>query len=208
MERIIKFEDLMNPGNKGQIIAKSYQEFINECPVDTNGFIFSINDDIVSIQTIEDSFSDGGMKFDSDKTRFTLVPVTYFYDLFEHPRDSAMKDNSQFQVFTDILSEYQDIHEDLSDVTEYINEVFHMAANGRSEQELFIAIADLYSFGAKKYADNSWKGVSVDRYIDALGRHIIKGSENIDDDSGMKHWVHILWNCIAVYYLIRNKDEK
>lgn len=63
------------------------------------------------------------------------------------------------------------------------------------------AIAEVGTFGAKKYARNSWQNVdnSIERYTDAMWRHRL--SEGVDDESGFPHYYHELWNMMAVIEL-------
>jgi len=60
------------------------------------------------------------------------------------------------------------------------------------------ALAEVLTFGAQKYAPNSWQGVEEGerRYLDALMRHIeaYRSGEAIDDDSGLSHLKHAITN--------------
>ena len=59
--------------------------------------------------------------------------------------------------------------------------------------------------GAAKYSDNGWKEVkgSTDRYMDALGRHLLalQKGETHDQLSGSLHLAHVAWNALAVLEL-------
>lgn len=63
------------------------------------------------------------------------------------------------------------------------------------------AIAEVGTFGANKYARNSWQNVSnaIERYTDAMWRHRL--SDGVDDESGFPHYYHELWNMLAVVEL-------
>ena len=60
------------------------------------------------------------------------------------------------------------------------------------------ALAEVLTFGAQKYAPNSWQGVEDGerRYLDALMRHLeaYRSGEVIDDDSGLSHLKHAITN--------------
>lgn len=65
-------------------------------------------------------------------------------------------------------------------------------------------IAKLYTIGAEKYADNSWKEIEngFERYRAALLRHMIaymKG-ERFDDETGINHITAVAWNAIAMLW--------
>ena len=66
------------------------------------------------------------------------------------------------------------------------------------------AVSEVGTFGAKKYARSSWKGVenAAIRYEDALYRHAYKSSyEERDDESGLLHAAHLAWNALAILQL-------
>lgn len=56
-------------------------------------------------------------------------------------------------------------------------------------------IADVLTFGAKKYQAHSWRSVpeGYERYRDALYRHLnaIERGEYLDPESGLPHWYHV-----------------
>ena len=64
--------------------------------------------------------------------------------------------------------------------------------------EIIKDIARVREYGLAKYGDaESWKSVEVERYRDALFRHLISYIENptgIDDESGMPHLWHVACN--------------
>lgn len=59
------------------------------------------------------------------------------------------------------------------------------------------SLARVLTYGANKYADNSWQGVEPNRYIAALMRHLtefMKDNNSRDSESGLLHIEHILCN--------------
>jgi len=65
-------------------------------------------------------------------------------------------------------------------------------------------LADILTFGSKKYGDNSWQRVdnAVERYKATLFRHLIawcKG-ERKDPESGRSHLHHVLTNCVFLIW--------
>lgn len=70
------------------------------------------------------------------------------------------------------------------------------------------AVAEVLTFGAKKYAEDSWKTVpnAIKRYENALGRHFLafnKGEE-FDPETGLPHLAHIATNAL---FLIELRKE-
>lgn len=70
------------------------------------------------------------------------------------------------------------------------------------------AVAQVMTFGAKKYSPNGWKTVpnAVPRYTAALLRHLtaIQLGEVIDPDSGLPHWDHVACNSMFLSWFHRN----
>jgi hypothetical protein len=60
------------------------------------------------------------------------------------------------------------------------------------------SLAEVLTFGAKKYAPNSWQTVpdAERRYLDALYRHLeaYRSGEYIDPESGLHHLKHAITN--------------
>lgn len=75
--------------------------------------------------------------------------------------------------------------------------------------EIKLYLAEILTFGAKKYAPDNWKKVDVKRYYDAFERHINAfqlGEEN-DQESGMHHLKHALTNMVFITWLELNKPK-
>lgn len=58
------------------------------------------------------------------------------------------------------------------------------------------AVAEVLTFGAKKYKPYSWRYVPPEDYLDALLRHIqaAREGDKTDSESGMLHIAHALCN--------------
>lgn len=72
-----------------------------------------------------------------------------------------------------------------------------------------LAVSEVTTFGAKKYAPRSWMTVpnARDRYNDALHRHLLMAAagEKQDQESKLLHAAHVAWNALALLELeIRN----
>jgi len=68
-------------------------------------------------------------------------------------------------------------------------------------------VAKVLTFGAQKYAAHSWRTVpeGKDRYRDALYRHLaaIEQGEELDPESGLRHWDHVICNALFLSELNR-----
>lgn len=75
-----------------------------------------------------------------------------------------------------------------------------------------MAVAEISTFGAKKYAWAGWENVDdgINRYGDGKVRHQLYEAmgEEIDPDSGKLHSAHEAWNALARLELILREKEK
>jgi len=73
----------------------------------------------------------------------------------------------------------------------------------------FESVAQCMTFGANKYGDNNWQGVSADRYYAAAMRHLLswKKGEINDPESGFNHLKHVLTNIVFLLEKTENKSE-
>lgn len=72
------------------------------------------------------------------------------------------------------------------------------------------AVAAVASYGARKYTRDGWEHVpdGITRYRDAEWRHTLQGQrEMCDQESGLPHSWHRLWNCLAVLELELREEE-
>ena len=74
------------------------------------------------------------------------------------------------------------------------------------------ALAEVYTFGARKYTDNSWQNLEnfEARYLAALHRHLNAHQlgELRDKDSGLYHLDHLLWNVVALRWKLQQDEQK
>lgn len=74
------------------------------------------------------------------------------------------------------------------------------------------AVAEVSTFGAKKYAWAGWEAVDdgINRYSDAMVRHLFKegAGEVVDPDSGLLHAAHLAWGALARLELILREKER
>lgn len=77
--------------------------------------------------------------------------------------------------------------------------------------DLIEKIVEVYHFGSKKYAPNTWKGLEdgENRYRAALLRHLTahEKGELRDKESGLLHMQHLAWNAIALLYFATKKEK-
>ena len=77
--------------------------------------------------------------------------------------------------------------------------------------QLIRDVAEVREYGNKKYKDpNNWKQVEIQRYRDALCRHLlayIDDSKSVDEESGIPHYKHMATN-IAFICALEAKASK
>ena len=74
-----------------------------------------------------------------------------------------------------------------------------------------LAVAEVGTFGVKKYTRNGWTEVenARERYTAALMRHLLlEGQGSVDSDSGLQHDAHAAWNALARLDLRLREEEK
>lgn len=73
------------------------------------------------------------------------------------------------------------------------------------------AMADVLTFGATKYAPNSWQGVenAEERYTDALYRHLegYRSGEALDEDSQKSHLAHAITNIAFLLHFEEGRNN-
>lgn len=77
--------------------------------------------------------------------------------------------------------------------------------------DLIEKIVEVYDFGAKKYAPETWKQLEDGerRYKAALLRHLCEHDKGHlrDNESHLLHAQHICWNAIALLYFAIQKEN-
>jgi len=78
--------------------------------------------------------------------------------------------------------------------------------------EALESLAKVLSYGAKKYAPDSWKNLKnfEDRYTGAILRHFQawRLGEDIDFETGLHHLEHMLCNVAFLVWKIKQKGDK
>ena len=77
-------------------------------------------------------------------------------------------------------------------------------------KELLYAVAEIREYGTyeKGYGKESWRDVSIERYIDALLRHAVAFADDpygVDEESGYPHIDHIACNVAFLLELMKCK---
>jgi len=72
------------------------------------------------------------------------------------------------------------------------------------------AVAEVGTHGARKYSRGGWQSVpdALTRYKDAEWRHLLKSRhEEYDQDSGLLHDAHKIWNSLAQLELFLRESK-
>ena len=77
--------------------------------------------------------------------------------------------------------------------------------------EIVFEIEKIRNFGTKKYKDpDNWKKVSIERYWEAVLRHILAAWNNVgavDSESGLMHISHAACNLAFIMELMKEKKS-
>ena len=70
-------------------------------------------------------------------------------------------------------------------------------------------LAEVLTYGAKKYAPDNWKKIEVERYYAAMERHMVayQLGEEKDPESGIHHLIHMMCNAMFICWLEHHKKE-
>lgn len=75
---------------------------------------------------------------------------------------------------------------------------------------LMIVSSKIKEWGNTKYPNDSWKEVEPRRYFNAALRHLMymvkHGTASLDNESGMPHLYHAIWNLGAMTELMYGED--
>lgn len=78
--------------------------------------------------------------------------------------------------------------------------------------EILEEVVKVYTFGAEKYAENSWQNLEngKERYYAALMRHLVawRKGETKDEESQLHPLSHVIWNAIALLWLEMNNNKQ
>lgn len=72
-------------------------------------------------------------------------------------------------------------------------------------------IAEIREYGNTKYGDSeNWKRVEMQRYIDAMFRHMVefvRDNDSVDEESGFAHYKHMACNMAFICHMMKTKDN-
>lgn len=77
--------------------------------------------------------------------------------------------------------------------------------------DLMDEVARVYGYGASKYTPQNWrKGYPVSLSVASAFRHLtaIARGEDIDPESGMAHYGHLVFHALAIAGILRDHPDK
>lgn len=78
--------------------------------------------------------------------------------------------------------------------------------------QLIRDVAAVRNYGVAKYSDpDNWKNVSVERYTDALCRHLLEfidDNSSVDAESGLEHYKHMACNIAFICALMKGENHE
>lgn len=142
------------------------------------------------------------MKFDGDKTRYDLIDPVFSIDLHSKSKAGDLE-VSNIRWLWQELRDYQ-MTGDRVKLLELVLELYAYNVQ-KAERE----IAEVLTFGARKYKPNNWrKCADTGRYLAACFRHLAdwEAKGEVDEESGMKHRAHLATNLMYLFCLGYNND--
>lgn len=140
-------------------------------------------------------------EYDSDKQQYETLEET---KKWREEQEKQYKDNAQPQDTTDYTIKYDQNKPKLSQVP----------------KEALDAVAEVMAYDTSKYGASTWNRVEIQRYIDALARHLYSmqdidenGREYINlakknEDSGIEHLYHLLCNAVYAAALYKRNQRR
>lgn len=76
--------------------------------------------------------------------------------------------------------------------------------------EFLLDMGRLADFGAKKYEENGWRGLTVQRMYGALMRHALQfeSGEDMDEETALSHMVAVAFNAMCCAWLAANRPQQ
>lgn len=139
------------------------------------------------------------MKFDGDKTRYDLIDPDFSLALICAASGAVVgKATDSMKFFWEQVRKYQR-NPDNGQLLFLVCELYGYSV-AQAEKE----IAEVLTFGARKYKPNNWRKCSdTGRYLAAVFRHLddwnTKGE--VDEESGKLHRAHIATNLMFLFCL-------
>lgn len=151
----------------------------------------------VAVGDLNSDAKGSGARKNAGKPQLDLVPVSIWYDRWNHSEAFTPKFTALFVA----LMRWQKGHEE---------SLKHWLSSTCESQDLESAIRVL-EFGIKKYKAWNWaKGMPWSVCLGCILRHcarIINNHEELDADSGESHWGHIVANVIFLVHYIDHYPE-
>lgn len=147
---------------------------------------------------------DGAMRYNGAKTSMLLIP----------PETLASVVNPKYRLFIQWFHDPR-CGKDL------LGAALHLALNtGCGGQDIF-GLAEVYNYGAHKYAPRNWElGLPFSNLYDSFARHAVKETyQELDEDetlrdgsvvkgSGLHHWKHCVWNIACTHaFVMRGRTD-
>lgn len=142
------------------------------------------------------------MKFDGDKLRYDLIDGNFGRWLYEHAEvnynvDATHQLKLRLYDITDLKKE------------RIIQAMLTLAGQYDSLVSIEKGLAEVLTFGARKYKANNWKNCTdTGRYLAAAHRHLnaIISGESCDKETGFLHRNHLFCNLMFLFTLGLNYD--
>lgn len=146
------------------------------------------------------------MKFDGDKLRFDLIDPAFMLTCY-HEAPNLIPDVSATFNVERLLYRLREWQLNPSDTKMLVREL--IAFYGADLSILEEDLAEVLTFGARKYKPNNWrKCTDTGRYLAAAIRHAkaINSNEAVDPESNLSHAAHIATNIMFLFCLGLSND--
>mgnify|MGYP003654444538 CR=1 FL=1 len=195
-------EDLIAEGDYNAKLNGKLTAYVTHqpCPACAKLLIERNVEDVV----IVDAF----MKFDTDKLRFDLIDGSFGNFILDLAKFNMPVPAKKIKS---LLYSYSKYPEEKAGFVYYLKNIIDTVASQYADFNRFeTGLATVLTFGASKYKANNWrKCTDTGRYLAACHRHLnaILCGEELDPETGFRHWDHISTNLMFLYTLGLHYDD-
>lgn len=131
------------------------------------------------------------------------------------PDSVALDSALYYDDLRDFLGFEYLLSEDMSYIRSLTASIMRSLGSGNillENYEVASGLSSVFEFGAEKYARDNWKkGLDKEALLDSALRHLIKRLDDSlpdeDEESGIDHFYHCLWNLLVIMYQDREGKQ-
>ena len=149
----------------------------------------------MSIGDIHSDAPGSGARYNDGKARLEYIPARILYDMH------SAEDYTQALGVFDRIAKFEETHDEF-----YLYSALLQLTTGNGLKD----IAEVFHYGAKKYAAWNWaKGMPWSVPMACIKRHLLAylNNEELDSESGLPHLAHVGCNVIMLLHYAQHYKQ-